>query len=140
MDNKPDNQLLIIQANIEANRKYPEEKMTNLTEDLTGMIESMMGQIKFSKSSPDNKDSPKTQYPNNVVPSNKKVPPMKGGNYIKIGGMWTVKHEIISPKLYELLINTELKGDTDIYLKNFYNHIKMYLNAVTRPQAYLITS
>ena len=46
--------------------------------------------------------------------------------------MWTLKYEISSPRLYELLIKTELKGDTDLDLKNSYNHIKMSLNAVTR--------
>ena len=46
--------------------------------------------------------------------------------------MWTLKHEISPPKLYEILIKKELKGDTAIYLKNFFNHIKMCLNAVTR--------
>ena len=45
--------------------------------------------------------------------------------------MWTIKHEIISPKFYEILIKKELKGDTDMELNNFYNHIKMCLNAVT---------
>ena len=46
--------------------------------------------------------------------------------------MWTLKHEISSPRFYELLINTELKRDTALDLKNFYNHIKMSLNAVNR--------
>ena len=46
--------------------------------------------------------------------------------------MWTLKHEISSPRFYELLIKTELKGDTALDLKNFYNHIKMSLNAMTR--------
>ena len=46
--------------------------------------------------------------------------------------MWTLKHEISSPKLYELLIKTELKGDTAMDLNNFFNHINMCLNAVTR--------
>ena len=38
----------------------------------------------------------------------------------------------LSPKLYELLIHTKLKGDTALYLNNFFNHVKMCLNAVTR--------
>ena len=46
--------------------------------------------------------------------------------------MWTLKHEISSPKYYEILIKTELKRDTALDIKNFYNHIKIYLNAVTR--------
>ena len=52
--------------------------------------------------------------------------------------MWNIKHEISSPKLYELLIKTELKGDTPLDPKNFYNCIKMCLNAVTRIQEYLL--
>ena len=46
--------------------------------------------------------------------------------------MWTLKNNIIPPKLYELLIKTELKGDTALETKEFYNHILMCLNAVTR--------
>ena len=46
--------------------------------------------------------------------------------------MWTLKHEISSPKFYKLLIKKELKYDTALGLNNFYKHIKMYLNAVTR--------
>ena len=45
--------------------------------------------------------------------------------------MWALKHEISSPKFYEILVNTELKGDTDMYLNNFYNHINISLNVVT---------
>ena len=37
---------------------------------------------------------------------------MDGVQYTKIGVMWTLKHEIISPIFYEILIKTELKGDT----------------------------
>ena len=46
--------------------------------------------------------------------------------------MWNLKHEIISQKLYELLIKTELKVDTALDLKKFYNNIKICLNVVTR--------
>ena len=66
-----------------------------------------------------------------MVPDNKIDPLLEGGQSTKIGGMWTLKHNISSPKLYELLIKKELKSDTDMYLKNFYNHINMCLNAVT---------
>ena len=57
---------------------------------------------------------------------------MEGGHYTKIGGMCTLKHEIISPKFYELIIKMELKGDTAMDIKNFYKNIKIWLNAVTR--------
>ena len=44
----------------------------------------------------------------------------------KFGG-W---YDISSPKFYELLIKIELKGDTDLYHRNFYNHINICLNRV----------
>ena len=49
MDNNPDDQLLIMQATIEASRQDYYEKTKNLTEDLTEMITSMIYQITFSK-------------------------------------------------------------------------------------------
>ena len=65
-----------------------------------------------------------------MVLDNRRSPPFGVGNYTKIGGMWTLKHEIITPKFYVLLIKTELKGDTYLDLKNFNKHIKMCLNAM----------
>ena len=59
MDNNSDYQLLIMQATIESNNQYSDDKIKKLTADLTGIIASMMDQIKISKSSPDKKDSPK---------------------------------------------------------------------------------
>ena len=53
--------------------------------------------------------------------------------------MWNLKHEIISPNFYELLTKIEIKGGTALDLKNFYNHINMCLNVVTRLQEDLIT-
>ena len=92
------------------------------------MITLMMDKIKISKYSPDRKYSPKTQDPNTVVLDNKKASSLEGGHSKKIGGMWTLKHEISSPKFYEFLIKIYLKGDTALDLKNFYNHINMCLN------------
>ena len=106
MDNKSDYQLLIMQATIESNNKYSDDKIKKLTAYLTWMITSMMDQIKISKSSLDKKYSPKVQYTTTVVPANKKSPPLEGGHYTIIGGMWTLKREIGSPKFYELIINT----------------------------------
>ena len=51
MDNKSDYQLIIVQSSIEANRQDCDEKMKNITEDLSAMITSMMDKLKFSKSS-----------------------------------------------------------------------------------------
>ena len=50
--------------------------------------------------------------------------------------MWNLKHEISSPKFYGLSIKTDIKVDTALDLNNFYNHIKICLNAVTRIQEY----
>ena len=80
--------------------------MKKLIENLTEMITSMMDQIKISKSSPDQKYSPKYQNPTTVVLSNKRSPPLEGVQYKKIGGIWYLKHEISSQKFYELLIKT----------------------------------
>ena len=77
------------------------------------------------------KDKSTPPDPTNVVPDNRRDPPLGEGYSTNIGGMCTLKHEISSPKFYELLINKELRRDTTLDLKNFYNHIKMYLSAVT---------
>ena len=86
------------------------------------------------RSSPTQKDSPKPPEPTNVVPTNSKAPPLDSGKSTKICRMWTLKHDIRPPRFYELFIETELKGDTALDLKNFYNPTKMYLNTVTRIQ------
>ena len=82
--------------------------------------------------SPTKKDTLTTPYPTTVVPSNRRATPLEGWHSTKFGDMWTLKHEIISQKFYVLLTKTELKGYTDLDLKNFYKHIKMCLNALTR--------
>ena len=64
---------------------------------------------------------------------------MEGGHSTKIGGIWTLKHETISTKFYEILIRTEIKGYTTLDLKNFYNHANMCLNEVTRLQEDLLS-
>ena len=92
----------------------------------------------ISKSSPAQKDTSTSPDPTTTVQTNRRDPPLKGGISKNIGGMWTLNHEISSPRFYELLIKTELKGYTDLDLKNFYNHIKMSLNAVTRIKVELL--
>ena len=86
--------------------------MKNLTAELTAMITSTMDQIKNSKSSLDNNYSPKYQDPTTEVTANEKNPPFEGVNSMKISSMWTLKHEIRSQKLYEILINIGIIGDT----------------------------
>ena len=83
-------------------------------------------------------ESSKAQDTDTLVRSNKKYPLLEVGHYLKIGDMWNLKHDIISPKFDDLLIKTPLKGDTDLDLKNFYNHINMCLNVVTRIRDYLL--
>ena len=91
-----------------------------------------MDQTNNPKLSLAQKDKSTPPYPNTVVPSNRRAPQLYGVNYTKIGSMWTLKHEIRSPKIYELFIKIELKKDTALDLNNSYNLIKMCLNAVTR--------
>ena len=108
------------------------EKLRQLTETLKNLTVFMMNHTNNSKSAPTRKDTPTPPDPTTVVPANKRGPPLEGGHYTKIGGMWTPKHETSPPKFYEPLMKIKLKGDTDMDIKNFYNHIKMCLNAVTR--------
>ena len=107
---------------MKANKQDSGEKMMKLTEDVKAMLISSITSITYHintfKSFPTQKYSPKPPYPTTVVPSNRRDLPLGGGQSTKIGGMWTLKHEIISPKFYELLVKTELKGDTSVNLKN----------------------
>ena len=68
--------------------------------------------------------------PYHCGPYNRRDTTLEGGHSTKIASMCTIKNEINSPKLYEIITKTELKGDTDMDIKNFYNHIKICLNAV----------
>ena len=112
--------------------------MTKLSEDFKTMFALLSDQINKSNHintmsySPTQKDTLTPLDPATVVTANRRDPPLEGGHSTKIGDMWTLKHETRSPKFYELLINTELKGDTALDLKNFFNHINMCLNEVTR--------
>ena len=103
-------------------------------------ITSMMDNINMHNFLPSQKDYPKTRDPTTVVPANKGAPPLDGEHYKNIGGMWNIKHEISSPNFYELLINTELSGYTDLVVKKFYNHINMCLSVVNRLLEDLLTS
>ena len=115
-----------------------DEKMTKMSDDFRTMFAVLSDQINKSNkidtmsSSPTQKDISTPTDPTTVVPDNRRDPQLGGGHSTKIGDMCTLKHEISSPKFYELLIKTELKVDTSLDLKNFYNHINMCLNAVTR--------
>ena len=95
-------------------------------------ITSIMDQTNILISSPDHKDSPKAMYPTTVVPANRRAQPSDSGQSTKNGGMCTLKHEISSPKFYEIIINTELKVDTALDLNNLYNYTNMCINALNR--------
>ena len=101
---------------------------------LASTITSIMDQINTLEYLPKQNYTPMTPDPTTVVPANRRAPPLDSGQSTKIGGRWDLKHDIISPIFYELLIKTELKRDTNMDLKNFYNHIKMCLNVVKRLQ------
>ena len=94
--------------------------MKYIKETLKVFTTFMMDHTNISKSSPAQKDTSTPPYPITVVLANRRDPPLEGGHSTKIGGMWTLKHEISSPKFYKLLIKTELKVDTDLDLNNFY--------------------
>ena len=74
----------------------------------------------------------KAQDPEIVVLNKNKDPPLEDVHYMTIGGVWNIKHDISSPKFYELFIKAELKRDTTLDPNIFYNLIKICLNAVIR--------
>ena len=92
----------------------------------------VMDQTNIPESSPTQKDTSTPQCPTTVVPTNRRDPPLEGGHSTKVFCMWTLKHDIRSPKFYEILINTELEWDTALDLKNFFNHLNICINAFNR--------
>ena len=116
MDNKSDEQFLVIQSKIDANKQETGEKQMNNNKKLTQITEYlkvftetityMMDQTNISKFSLARKDTSNHPDPITTVPANRRAPQLDGGHSTKIGGMWTLKHEIISPKFHELLIKT----------------------------------
>ena len=82
MDNKSDDQFLIIRAIIDANMKESDEKMNiydSKIDNLMALMENMMDQIQISNFSPGKIASPKSQDTNTVVHGNKKAPTLEGG-------------------------------------------------------------
>ena len=103
MDTKSNEHLLVIKATIEYNNQEADknqmktdEKLTLLTENLQKLTTFMMDQTNIYKSSPSQKDTSTNPDPTTVVKTNRRDPPLEGGHYIKIGGMWNLKHEINS--------------------------------------------
>ena len=66
----------------------------------------MIDQTNIPRSSLAQNYPPKSPDPTTVAPANSRDPPLDGGHSTEIGGMWNLKHEISSLKLYELLIKT----------------------------------
>ena len=132
MENKSYEQFIIIQDWIKDYKQDSDEKMTKLSEEFKTIFAVLSNQINTMSFSSTQNDTPNNPDPTTMVPTNRMAPQLEGKHSTKIGGIWTLKHEISSPKFYELLINTELKGDTALDINNFYNRIKMCLNVVTR--------
>ena len=139
MENKFEEQFILIQTTIEHNKQEMKFEIKAITETLKVFTTSMMYQTNVPKYSPSHKDTLTPLDPTKVVPTNRVATPLEGDHSTKMGCMWTLKHDIISPKFYEILLKTELKGDTALDIKNFFNHIKMCLNAVTRLRENLLT-
>ena len=89
---------------MKSNKQKSNERMMNLTEESKAMLAAIMDQINTLKYSPTKKDSPRPLDPITVVPDSRRDPPLYSRKSTKIGGMWNLKHEISSQKLYELLI------------------------------------
>ena len=134
-----DENFITIKATIESNKQDmrtnkqdSDEKMIQFTVKFETMLAVISNQLKTLASSLSQKYTSNTTDPTTVVSANRRAPILDGVHSTKIGAMLTLKHKIISPKLYKLLTKIEPKGDTDLNLNNFYNHINMCFNAVTR--------
>ena len=109
MENESEEHFIVI---LKDYKQHTDEKMTKLSEDFKIIFAVLSDQIKklnhinTMSSLPTQKETPNTPDPTTVVPDNSRAPPLGGGHSTKIGGMWTLKNEIISPKFYKLLINT----------------------------------
>ena len=111
MNNNSDAHFIIMKSVIESNKEqmivnkpYSDEKIMNITEDFNANLTTITDQINTLKYSPTHKHSPKPPDPTTVVRANRRDPPLDGGQSTQIGGMWTLKHEISSPKFYKIPI------------------------------------
>ena len=102
MDTNSDEHLLAIEATIESNKQEADsnqvkndDKLTKITEYIQKLTTFMMDQANISKSSPSQKDTSTPSDPTTVVPNKRRSLPLDGRHYTKVGGMWTLKHEII---------------------------------------------
>ena len=117
MDNKFEDQVLTMEALNEKiaseftdmkydtkKRYYGSTKMRYDMNNIKTMLTNML--IRKLYSFPEKMDSPKAQDPSNLVLPNNKYLTLEGVNSTKNVGIWTLKHGIITPKFYKLLINT----------------------------------
>ena len=71
--------------------------MTNLTEEFKTILAEIIDHINSFKLSANQNYYPKHPDPTTVVPCNRRDVSLEVGQSTKNGGMWTLKHEIISP-------------------------------------------
>ena len=117
MENKYEDQFILMKEEIENNKQQMKSEMKDIKEQIKAEMKDnketlktfatfVVYQTNISKSSPAQKDTSTPPDPTTVVLTDSTSPPLEGVHSTKIGGMWTLKHEISSPKFYELLINT----------------------------------
>ena len=110
MDNKLDEQLISTQDLMDDNKEDTDDLKKKLNKHNSGFyeIKTLIKQIMVQNLhySPEQKDLPNSQGFCTLVPANNKAPPLEGRHYMKIGGMWTLKHEFSSQKIYQTLIKT----------------------------------
>ena len=106
MENKSGDQFILMKEEIENNKQEMKAEMKDIKETLKTFTTSMMDQTNILKASPSHKDKSTPLEPTTTVQTNRRAPPLEGGISENIGGMWTLKHEISSPRFYDLLIKT----------------------------------
>ena len=67
-----------------ANKQESDEKIRKFTEKLKIMLAAITDHMQILKSSPTQKYLPETPEPTTVVPSNRKNPPLGGGQSTKL--------------------------------------------------------
>ena len=102
MDTKSDDQFLVIEATIEANKQESgknhnetAEKIKENNETLKQiLVEMKKDKNNISKYSIYQKDTLTPPDPTTTVQTNRRDPTLEGGISKNIGGMWNLKHEI----------------------------------------------
>ena len=94
-----------MQASINSTKKGTDEKTEKQYSEFTE-IKIILKQIMVqnNNSSPDKVYPTKAHDTDTELSDNKKDPPLEGGNYMKVCGVWTIKHDISPPKYSELLM------------------------------------